>query len=318
MAVQGMHDTSGAALAAATVLERPTPCAASGFSQLRELLALEPHQLARPVALHLFSGPTSREDGIRELLWEKGWWCIDVDTVNDAVDNLANDLVWEMVFQAINSGLISLVWMGPPCTSFSPARRHGPGPRAVRSATFPRGLPRAQLSDAEAEEVRRGNYYALQCVAAAALAAAANVMWAIENPEPWNSDESASMFDFTEFEALAATTGARTVDFDQCMHGAETVKPTRVLYWGFDLAGLWARCNHQPRWIWCEGKDASGRTIQESRWLSHPPLIKMRRPDGQWASKAAAAYPAGLNAAIAEAAHTSPLWGRYRSPPSHL
>ena len=296
-------------------MQSPPVPAASGFGQLRDLLSQGPQLKAQPVALHLFSGPTGRSDGIRRLFAARGWQCIDVDTVNDASDNLDNDLVWEMIFQAIGSGLVEFIWMGPPCTSFSPARRHGPGPRAVRSAEYPRGFPKAWLSEAEAEEVRKGNYYALQCVAAAVAAQAQQVPWAIENPEPWNSGESASMFDFDEFQALANTSGVRTIDFDQCMHGAETVKPTRVIHWGLELNSLWARCDHPPQWWKCEGTDASGRRLPEWTWAPHPQLIKRRRSDGQWASKAAAAYPTGLNVAIVEAAHSSHMQGMQWAPP---
>lgn len=261
------------------------------------------------MALHLFSGPTARTDGIRQMFEGLGWQCIDLDSVNDHIDNLDNDLLWEMIFQAITSGLVSFIWMGPPCTSFSPARRHGPGPKAVRSADYPRGFPKAWLTEAEAEEVRKGNYYALQCVAVGETAIAQQTPWAIENPEPWNVGESASMFDFEEFEALTAKPAVRTVDFDQCTLGAETTKPTRVVYWGVDLSCLWARCDHPHQWWESDGTDGSGRRIDNNWvWAAHPPLIRRRREDGQWASKAAAAYPAALNAAIVEAAHTSPLW----------
>ena len=47
--------------------------------------------------------------------------------------------------------------------------------------------------------------------------------------------------------------------------------------------------------------DASGRYVGEQQWTAHPRMIKARTMDGEWASKAAAAYPGKMNAAIARA-----------------
>eukprot|EP00969_Alexandrium_andersonii_P031256 1363882-Alexandrium_andersonii.AAC.1 len=43
---------------------------------------------------------------------------------------------------------------------------------------------------------------------------------------------------------LSLIPGVRVVNFDQCQHGADAVKPTRLIYCGADFSGLFARCQH--------------------------------------------------------------------------
>jgi len=131
-----------------------------------------------------------------------GWTCIDLDNKYCKEDDLANDEIWERIFAAVTRGLIAFVWMGPPCTSFSPARRYKPGPRAVRDAAHPRGFPKDQLSPAEVEQVRLANYFVLQCCRIATVAQNKGVGSAFENPIPWDDPQCASMFHFEEFETV--------------------------------------------------------------------------------------------------------------------
>ena len=260
------------------------------------------------VALHLFSGAYDREDGLAAALRGMGWTCIDFDNKYAQGDDLANDEVWERIFAAVTRDLIAFVWMGPPCTSFSPARRHKPGPRAVRDAAHPRGFPKDQLTPAEVEQVRLANYFVVQCCRVATAAHGRWIGFAIENPIPWDDPQCASMFHFEEFEAVLTLQGVRFVDFDQCTQGAETVKPTRVVFLGIDIGHWEMRCDHPPCWQWCEFRDASGRHVWERQWTAHPRMIKARTMDGEWASKAAAAYPGKMNAAIARAIAANTRW----------
>eukprot|EP00969_Alexandrium_andersonii_P241572 10667452-Alexandrium_andersonii.AAC.1 len=66
------------------------------------------------------------------------------------------------------------------------------------------------------------------------------------------------MFQLPELKELAALPGVRHVDFDQCCFGAESVKPTRLLFYGVDLTELSARCNRKPTRV--SYRDRSGRT----------------------------------------------------------
>ena len=232
---------------------------------------------------------------------QDGWTCIDVDNVNAPGDDLVNDALWEEIFAGVLEDKFHFIWMGPPCSSFSPARRYGPGPRPIRDAKHCRGFPKAWLSDAEVEELRVANYFVVQCCRLGALALSRKCGWAIENPTPWDEDECTSMFEFEEFVDLMQRPGVRTIEFSQCMIGADTNKPTRVVFFGIDLGRLKGDCAHRPRWWWCEHADNSGRRVEKWLWAPHPKLIKKRGPDGSWASKAAAAYPGRMNALVAKA-----------------
>ena len=253
------------------------------------------------VALHLFSGPADRGDGIAAMFEQAGWRCIDIDTVNGAADDLLNDALWEAIFAGVTTGVFQFVWMGPPCSTFSPARQHGAGPKPVRDAQHHRGFPKEWLKPPEIEEVRAANYYVIQCCRLGALALQAGCAWAIENPMPWTDRGCTSMFDFEEFIELMGRPGVKVVEFHQCMFGAETAKPTRVVHCGVDLASLEAWCNHPPKKWWCEYRDNWGKEVKEWQWAPHKKLVRSRDAKGVWASKAAAAYPGPMNAAVVAA-----------------
>ena len=105
-----------------------------------------------------------------------------------------------------------------------------------------------------------------------------------------------SMFDLEEWQEFLRLPKVRVVKFDQCMLGAETPKPTMVVYWGMDLSGLEGRCNHEPqRW---EYTDLNGKV--RYAWRPHAPLQGRRRQGSEMATAAASAYPSGMNRAIAE------------------
>eukprot|EP00969_Alexandrium_andersonii_P271383 11994916-Alexandrium_andersonii.AAC.1 len=58
---------------------------------------------------------------------------------------------------------------------------------------------------------------------------------------------------------LSLVPGVRVVNFDQCQHGADTVKPTRLIYFGVDFSSLLARCQHgRGAHRVLRGKDARG------------------------------------------------------------
>eukprot|EP00969_Alexandrium_andersonii_P031646 1382711-Alexandrium_andersonii.AAC.1 len=43
---------------------------------------------------------------------------------------------------------------------------------------------------------------------------------------------------------LSLVLGVRVVNFDQRQHGADTAKPTRLIYFGVNFSSLYARCQH--------------------------------------------------------------------------
>lgn len=73
--------------------------------------------------LHLFSGPKHREDGFAAALQARGWLCDEYDIVNGQEEDLASDHVWCYLLEKIRQGYYAALLAGPPCNSFSNARK---------------------------------------------------------------------------------------------------------------------------------------------------------------------------------------------------
>ena len=245
----------------------------------------------------MFSGPSDRRDGLKAVLEKTGWECHDYDICNSASQDLLNDAAWEEIFAEIRAGRYDFVWMGTPCTTFSRARYRRPGPPPLRAKDHIYGLPKSQLTQAQFKQVSEGNYFVIMSAKLAALCTGQSVGWAIENPEPYGSGSSPpTIFDFPEVKSLSESMGAQVTDFDQCMWGAETTKPTRILWWGVDFSSLALRCNHEKReWVF---SDLRGRSCKA--WAAHPPLAGRMRDNGEPATKSAAAYPGKMYLHIAK------------------
>jgi len=255
----------------------------------------------KPRMLHLFSGPTTRQEGISNILRKIGWECLDVDVVNVALglpkeqQDLSSDHLWASLTSEVSNGAFDFVWMGTPCTTFSRARQGPPGPPPLRSLEHIYGFPKPSLSQADWDDVQLGNYFAIQSARMATLALNRGVGFGIENPAPWPGFPS--IFLLPEFQTLASAAGVSSVDFDQCPFGSETAKPTRVLYAFVDFSTLQGKCNHPKQW-W-SFTDWWGQP--QRHFGAHPPLFNRRRDSGEPATKAAAAYPYALNKAIVRA-----------------
>ena len=197
------------------------------------------------------------------------------------VDVLLCDASWQRLRARILAGEFGFVFAGTPCSTYSAAREHPGGPPPLRSAAHIEGFP--HLRGAQKEEVRKANVLVSRTEEACRLVAAQGGGFAIENPEPRNGKPS--LFQMPALKRLQADTEARFADFDQCMFGAPTTKPTRIMYHRGGFVLLRARCDHPPQWR----KDQGGNWIQsphESLWG--------KRTEAGWATKAAALYPPGL------------------------
>ena len=250
----------------------------------------------KPHAIHLFSGPTDRADGLRAILRRVGWECTDIDTCIGPSHDLLSDTLWEKLEQQVKDGSVDFIWMGPPCSTFSRARNIRPGPPVLRSPEHPWGLP--GLSAANKKLVAGANLLSIKCARLAAAATCSGVGWGLENPEPHPG--TVSLFHLPLWVDLALTAGATCHDFDQCRFGSLTKKPTRVLSWGIDLSALQGRCNHTPtpgkQWNYT---DFRGGSCVSHR--AHPPIAGRIDQDGKPATGASAAYPAPMVMLIAKA-----------------
>ena len=153
-------------------------------------------------ALHLFSGPSNRVDGISAILREIGWECDDIDICNASPDDkgsndLLNDANWISIHSKIRQGIYKVVFMGTPCNTFSRLRSHPGGPPPLRSKARPQGLHKDELSKADFDALTSGNYLAARSSETANLCCELNMAWAIEHPQPW--EYTASLWDLKQF-----------------------------------------------------------------------------------------------------------------------
>ena len=184
------------------------------------------------------------------------------------------------------------VFPGTPCETFSRARTGPPGPAPLRTGTHVYGRPKEELWPREYEQFRVGRVL-LPCRRPRSPNWRGTAAWVRHRePEPL---APVSLFNLPEYVAPVALIGARSINFDQCRWGAESVKPTRLLYWGADFSGLEdKRCDHAPVWrewrdrggVWCEGLKA------------HTPLVG-KNDCGEYRATAAAAYPSKLRSGLA-------------------
>ncbi len=224
---------------------------------------------------------------------------MDVVNIESPADSDTQDLLqdhlWERLLQDLQRGQYHAVAMGTPCETASRARTGPPGPRPLRSSQHIYGLPKSMLSESEHTQVKQGTYFALQSARTASAAHALGIPWLIENPDPHGNP--VSLFNLPEWLQLADLPGVSHVDFHQCTLGAETAKPTRLLFGGLALSHFSARCDHPKK----EWRYNNREGVPSSCFAPHPPLAGRRRSDGAYATKAAAAWPSRMNKAIATA-----------------
>ena len=115
--------------------------------------------------------------------------------------------------------------------------------------------------------------------------------FAVEQPARWGHGKvsAASMFDLDPFIDLTRR-GAKTVEFDQCRYGADSTKPTQILYFNARFDRLNAKCNH-PVVTWLH----EGREVR----APHRPCVGIRTSTGDFATSSLAVYPRELNQVIA-------------------
>ena len=259
----------------------------------QELAARQAHH-AR--ALHLFSGPADRVDGIAAYLGAVGvkMECVDLVNVGTADMDISDDSVWNRLRAKLIGGIFSFLFAGPPCRTFSSARHVRPGPPTLRDRSHPYGFPKSQarergLRPGDYDKIRMDNLMAVRTAEACTILHDLGSGYAVEQPWP-RSHAVVSMFDLEPFTELQKR-GAKVVVFDQCMYDAHTTKPTQVLYHQarFDLLG--ARCDHPST----SHTESDGSTT----WAPHPPCVGLTAKSGDYVTKGLAAYPGTLNKRIA-------------------
>lgn len=200
-----------------------------------------------PFFLEIFSGTATltqavRNAGIPALPPIDITVCSEVPTPFDVVD--ADQ--WSFVMQLIQAGAVRFLHCGTPCNTFSAARKLDGGPPPLRSVDQPEGL--SDLSFDNAALVFLGNLFLYRSVEACQAVFDRGGNFSIENPE------HSLLWLAPPLLALKTHSRAFFADFDQCMMGAPSVKPTRLLISHEALMCLQVRCDHSHSHVKLTGK----------------------------------------------------------------
>lgn len=190
--------------------------------------------------------------------------------------------------ERILSGQVVAAGGGPPCETFTVARQYEGGPRPLRSADHPLGIPGLTLREWNQLRISdRLLRFLLDVLVALAMMGLSGFL---EHPQfpTWCTRGSPASIWATEALIQLKNLGCfSVVSFDQCTVGALGKKPTTLLLLRLprvrDLLlgrGCYGRCHHPPG--------------------SHVALIG-RETDGTFHTAKAKVYPYGLNKILGEA-----------------
>ena len=266
---------------------------------------------ARPATiLHCFSGRAHREDGLAAALTSRGLECAEVDTViHSKRHDLLDDDVYDTFCQAAQAGEFQAGVFGVPCSTFSVARipdptappAHPTGPTCVRGrdATDRHGLP--GLDASQQREVDRANELMRLSVHLATLIHGKGGAVVFENPPDRGCADSPDsvlrglyepkfanhcpLWLLPEMRRVQRDLGLREVTFAQCQLCGSFQKWT-TLWYSHTLAPILDDLHM------CVCTHADG---------AHPEVARGRTARGDWISAEAAAYPAQMNALLADA-----------------
>ena len=223
---------------------------------------------------------------------------LEFDIERSETHDLRSKELWEQICEKLKEGGWFLI-VSPPCNTFSRARfqwRRYPGPRPLRSRTWPKGFP--WLSNVNAKIVNEANEFVLQCINACYVVVQHDGWFLLEHPEDLgivDGEVPGSIWQWEEIHNLLACCHGFTFAIHQCQFGALTSKPTRLM------------CNFQLRDWRCHSGfpkfDKSYRYLGPlPRKCGHKHLNRLMGKTGnRWNTSPSAAYPAGMCEFIAGA-----------------
>ena len=262
--------------------------------------------------LYLFAGPLRRDglaDCLRQLAVARGGAAgqvksYEVDIARDPAGDLTEAELQSDFLLLLADGTYDMVVLSPPCGTWSRSRfARQPGPPPVRDATHPWGLP--GLAPARRRECDTANTllkFSLDVLETVARARRRGIAVAafLEHPEDLGRaarGRPASIWQLPRLRALVASGDFGTAAFYQCAFGAAHPKPTRFLSNCPSFLAL-----GRPGWPVLSERGSYGGPLPASCGHSHAPFPMGRAPAARAELAAAAAYPAELNRAIAQAA----------------
>jgi hypothetical protein len=247
-------------------------------------------------AIYAYSGLVDREDGVVIMLRKRGATARGYDFKSG--QNLLDDTVWQQIGHSLDTSVDTGLFT-PPCSSFSPARGNGPGPRILRTIEEPYGIkhPVPPWTPSEAKTLQEGTYHVLKSLEAAARCHDVGSSFLVERPATFREGQ-VTMALFSEYIALLKRPNVFELTLDQCMFDAASTKPTTFLIFTTAQDIQWSdyalRCTHprqEHHWT-----DAWG--MARTSYSAHPPIIGQKDQGGKWKTSGAENYPAKLNEAL--------------------
>ena len=157
---------------------------------------------------------------------------IEFDIERSETHDLRSNDLWDQITARLRKGRWFLI-VSPPCNTFSRARfqwRLHPGPRPLRSRTWPKGFP--WLSGLNQAIVNEANEFVLKCLDACSVAVQHGGWFLLEHPEDLgkvHDEVPGTIWQWDEVPNLFAWCGGFTCAVHQCTFGAPTYKPTRLM-----------------------------------------------------------------------------------------
>eukprot|EP00435_Cladocopium_sp_Y103_P064471 s792_g26.t1 len=260
-----------------------------------------PEELPTLRVVYLFAGASRRGDIGQQLqALAEGKFHLDMRELDLELHHshdLSKTKLWDDFFSDIDQGKVDVLLFSPPCNTFSRARHHfkDGGPRPLRSSSWPLGFP--WLRNHDQETVQTANFFIFQCLEAARRMYAKDRFFWCEHPEDLGTtragDRPASIWQLQAVQELADLTSATTWGIHQCLYGAPTSKPTRLM-------------SNLPN---CQDRESEWPTFDDAGFYtgplgkcphgSHPPLLGFNVELQKWNTADSAAYPADMCRAIA-------------------
>ena len=228
------------------------------------------HEVAQhgPFFVEIFSGTVRLTQCVREL----GVPCLPPIDIMPSLSVLEpKDVVdldfWDFFMELVWFGAVAFIHFGTPCNTFSSARKDDGGPPPLRSVEFPDGLPSVPL--AYQPSLFLGNLFLDRTIEAALAVVVLGGDFSIENPL------GSLLWDTARSKALLLHARAHFVDLDQCMFGAPTQKPTRLMVTHHAFSSLAVKCCGGHRHQKLKGKVWSD--FFSKLWCSERSLLRSIR-----------------------------------------
>ena len=202
----------------------------------------------------------------------------------------------------VRAGKYDVVMLAPPCSSFSVAKGH-----PVRDCDHPLGL--LDLSLDEQRYVARHNELVDFAAVVALTARARGAHFIIENPADRADPDSdafwpeharaASIWRTPQFKIVQTVLEPYEATFPQCMFGSDIQKFTTL-------------------WTSMPSVEAAFSNVKCTHVGKHPEVAHGLKNDGTYKSAEAAAYPDGMNRALANSILRVPLDASPAPPPAQM